>query len=87
MCPIDVCPLSLSLSPSIEVDTGVETMLVKLSSFKRASRSLAKTVFFCVFLGVFFPLVFRSSFGGSFVVPELCLGALGELFRRLFSTF
>jgi len=31
--------------PPIEVHTFVETMLSKLSSFKRASRSLAKTGF------------------------------------------
>ena len=36
---------SLSLSPLIEVHTAVNTILGKLPSFKRASRSLAKTGF------------------------------------------
>ena len=36
----------LSLAPLIEVHTAVDTILGKLPSFKRASRSLAKTGFF-----------------------------------------
>ena len=62
-------------------------MLGKLSSLKRASRSLAKTGFIFVFLVVCFPLVLRSSFGAAFVVFELCLGALGEPFGGLFVIF
>jgi len=44
----------VGLSPIIEVHTAVETMLSKLSSFKRASRSLAKTGFFYSLFGSLF---------------------------------
>ena len=48
---------------------------------------MLRQVFFSVFPGVFFPLVFRSSFGWSFAALGLHLGALGQPLGRLFVTF
>ena len=50
----------LPLSPIIEFHTVAETMLRKLSSFKRASRSLAKTGFFLVSVSVSFSVSFSG---------------------------
>jgi len=65
---------SCYLSPPIQVHTAVETMLGKLSSLKRASRSFAKTGFWVLFCRVFCGILAE-------------MGAIWVPFGRLFGTF
>jgi len=75
----------LPLSPIIEFHTVVETMLRKLSSFKRASRSLAKTGFpFWVFFGVYVRLCLLFVFLEALEGP---LGAIGCPLGAFWVTF
>ena len=56
MYSVGIPHVRLRYSPDIPLHTAVETMLGKLSSFKRASRSLAKTgLFFMSFHYLFVP--------------------------------
>ena len=78
----------LSLAPLIEVHTAVDTILGKLSSFKRASRSLAKTGF-CLssFSFIFSSWFSKWFFGGSWRLLGVVLGAFGTSFGYLFGNF
>ena len=87
-----LCPLLFLLVATAAIfNTAFENMLLQRSSFKRASRSLAKTGFFRSLFGVFFPPLFFVRFlrvlGGPFGPQWPSLVPFGSLLGDFWVTF
>jgi len=93
MYSVGIPHIRLRYSTDIPLHTAVETMLGKLSSFKRASRSLAKTGLFLRLLEVSFSLLFLGrllwclfcAFGPLWSPFGSLLGDFSSLFRWLWA--